>query len=530
MPSTLVPDEIRILDFPPAPGEEDIESPIECTTRAIKLNGNDEYEALSYVWGTDQETAIVRISGQDVRISKTLEKALRRLQLPHRARALWIDQLCIDQNNATEKMQQVRHMGAIYEGCTQCVAWMGEVRDDIALADADASPFPRPWWERSPRPTGRSRASAASRTPDAVLPDDLTFQWGPLTLPWDVLHDTTQTFFSAEPRTYFAFDHDPDGVWDNLIAHVAWIHNAHIRDDSEFRMSTPSQLIHRWRSREATNPLDKIYGVLGLFDSGSLPLTERCDYELMPARVYATMTQELILNEKGLRPLTVNPRVEEARATPGIPSWALALAAPDGPAARPATFALIYGYWSYQADRRLGPINLDIIEAQLGQDKLTVTGVLIDTVAAVEQRQENREDRPLPIEKTLQRSYQFAVLEQQQQQDVAVAFSEMSIGNESPEKRLYPGGLYDRTEAFARLALGDVIRDRQHVPARTADGEDVQKVLDFLQRDVEKEHEEEPELHGPTRNTIRDVLLNQRVFITARDLLGCGHLDTQAGD
>ncbi|KAK8022600.1 HET-domain-containing protein [Apiospora rasikravindrae] len=125
MSRTLAPDEIRILDLPPASGEDDIESTIECTTRAIKLSGDDEYEALSYVWGTDQDTAIVRISGQDVRISKTLETALRRLQLPHRARALWIGQLCIDQSNATEKMQQVRHMGDVYQGFTQCIVWMG---------------------------------------------------------------------------------------------------------------------------------------------------------------------------------------------------------------------------------------------------------------------------------------------------------------------------------------------------------------------------------------------------------------------
>ncbi|KAK8022599.1 hypothetical protein PG993_013366 [Apiospora rasikravindrae] len=249
-----------------------------------------------------------------------------------------------------------------------------------ALADAipDAnralksiSRLENPWWRR------------IWTVQEAVLPDDLTFQWGPLTLPWDVLDDATQTFFADEPRTAFVADHDEDDVWGSLIAHVAWIRNAKIRGDDEFRMSTPFQLIHRWRWREATNPLDKIYSVLGLFDRGSLPLT----------------------------------------------------------------------------------------------------GVLIDTAATIGERQEIGEGRPLPLEETLQRWHKFAVLGQQQ--DVTVALSDMSINKEIPEKQLYPGGLYDRTEAFARLALGDVIRDSQQVPARNADEEDVKKVTSFLQREVE---------------------------------------------
>ncbi|KAK7960663.1 ankyrin and HET domain protein [Apiospora saccharicola] len=76
------------------------------------------------------------------------------------------------------------------------------------------------------------------------------------------------------------------------------------------------------------------------------------------------------------------------------------------------------------------------------------------------------------------------------------------------------------------MALGDVVRDGQQVPMRTANDEDVQQVKEFLQAG----EEEEGQLEGSIRDTVRDVLLNQRVFVTASGLMGCGHLDTQAGD
>ncbi|KAK7960662.1 HET-domain-containing protein [Apiospora saccharicola] len=171
-------------------------------------------------------------------------------------------------------MQQVRHMGEIYEECTQCIAWMGEVRDDIALADADAAvqllhymialsraddsdslPLPESLTDDAIPEANRALKSLSRlenawwkriwTVQEAVLPDDLTFQWGPLTLPWRTLMDATQTLCSSESSTFFAIDPPYDEVWDALIADTVWVDNAKIRDDEEYHMSTPFQLIHR---------------------------------------------------------------------------------------------------------------------------------------------------------------------------------------------------------------------------------------------------------------------------------------------
>lgn len=74
-----------------------------------------------------------------MKISRTLYNALRRLQLPDRSRLLWVDQLCIDEENIEEKTKQVQFMSKIYTKCTRCIAWVGEVRDDMPLEDAETA-------------------------------------------------------------------------------------------------------------------------------------------------------------------------------------------------------------------------------------------------------------------------------------------------------------------------------------------------------------------------------------------------------
>jgi hypothetical protein len=40
-------------------------------------------------------------------------------------KALWIDTICIDQDNVIEKNQQVQQMGEIYEKAQLVVSWLG---------------------------------------------------------------------------------------------------------------------------------------------------------------------------------------------------------------------------------------------------------------------------------------------------------------------------------------------------------------------------------------------------------------------
>ena len=115
--------EIRLLRV--LPGE--FNSQIRCDLFKSSLVKPPRYKALSYVWGDSSNRRKIVVNGNDVSVTANLELALRRL----RAHAdgtpltLWVDALCINQNNLDERGEQVALMGSIYSSCSEVCIWLG---------------------------------------------------------------------------------------------------------------------------------------------------------------------------------------------------------------------------------------------------------------------------------------------------------------------------------------------------------------------------------------------------------------------
>jgi hypothetical protein len=78
-----------------------------------------KYDVLLYVWGSEEDpsTAVVGIEGHiegTVPITRNLETTLKHIRDEQEATQIWIDALCIDQNNLAERSEQVALMGRIY--------------------------------------------------------------------------------------------------------------------------------------------------------------------------------------------------------------------------------------------------------------------------------------------------------------------------------------------------------------------------------------------------------------------------------
>ncbi|UZP36922.1 hypothetical protein NXS19_004738 [Fusarium pseudograminearum] len=69
-----------------------------------------------------------------MQIASNLHQALLHLRHPRRARVLWIDALCINQDDSNERGQQVQLMRDIYAQATQVIAWLGEGTRDSLIA------------------------------------------------------------------------------------------------------------------------------------------------------------------------------------------------------------------------------------------------------------------------------------------------------------------------------------------------------------------------------------------------------------
>ena len=103
-----------------------------CDFVEAKLSQKPPYEALSYRWtDPNKETPdLAYCNGFECPIGPNLYAALIRFRLADVPRALWVDQLCINQAEGPEKAQQLLIMGDIYSKAEQVLAWLGPAYDD----------------------------------------------------------------------------------------------------------------------------------------------------------------------------------------------------------------------------------------------------------------------------------------------------------------------------------------------------------------------------------------------------------------
>ncbi|KAH9206220.1 heterokaryon incompatibility, partial [Leptodontidium sp. 2 PMI_412] len=88
------------------------------------------YEALSYTWGDATKCQTIECNGKNFGVSQNLFDALINIRLSDKRRTIWIDALCINQENDAEKSEQVRYMYAIYRAATRVIVWLGIEADD----------------------------------------------------------------------------------------------------------------------------------------------------------------------------------------------------------------------------------------------------------------------------------------------------------------------------------------------------------------------------------------------------------------
>lgn len=98
--------EIRLLSVLPGERHNDIK----CTLQVVPLGKNTAYEALSYAWDDPQVRIPIHLQGQKIQVTTNLHSALLELRRRLKPRVLWVDALCIDQNNSVELGSQVQNM------------------------------------------------------------------------------------------------------------------------------------------------------------------------------------------------------------------------------------------------------------------------------------------------------------------------------------------------------------------------------------------------------------------------------------
>ncbi|WAO86309.1 HET domain-containing protein [Fusarium falciforme] len=228
--------------------------------------------------------------------------------------------------------------------------------------------------------------------------------------------------------------------------------------------------LYRWRSRDATNSLDKIYALMGLLPFKSVPF---CDYTISETELYTRVTLDLIRHHRGLLP--VCGRRGEPRMTPGLPSW--------------------------YVEPEITPEGTGLVLQGMQVDKIAVLG---SVNYLLDHRQLNSEEYD---EHTLQTISLWSSVFYNWLGDRSI--DEPYIGNKAMAC----------LEAVCRVLIGDLVYHGSE-PNHRASQEDVARVQNYARGGWD------PNI----ASSARDMARSQAFFITESGYFGIGPPDAKIGD
>ena len=291
--------EVRVLYLRPGHDNDEICVRLD----RMRLANAFPYEALSYVWGTELSPKPALVNNVHyLAITQNLDCALRHLRLPTRSRVLWIDALCINQQDVQERSRQVQIMDHIYSSAHQVIIWLGpdhghNYHNVLLHMDKRMVPDSNTLFVQLLRDICRLGSSPwFSRlwvVQELVLAtDDPMVYIGRYRIPWSAFASGADHF-----NYWFWKDSKPGfDVDDKVLIRDFMVQHAGIRSFNELRLSTKqaplATRLYRTIFQQATDPRDKIYGLLAMSQSPTNNI--KPDYTLSIQRVLAQTTAVLL--------------------------------------------------------------------------------------------------------------------------------------------------------------------------------------------------------------------------------------------
>lgn len=253
--------EIRSVDF----------HLVRCHLETVFFAEAGTYDALSYVWGRQPRSKTIWNGSHAIKVTPDLEESLIHFHR-HKERfeisRLWIDAVCINQEDEAEKMIQIQQMRYIYSNATQTLVWLGmssydseellaymtkairlkaelpkqgyyDFQDNSSeLLIRTLELFYHDWFER------------LWVIQEVVLAREVVFVYGTSVIPWDTLHTYHRT--NGDLVHY--------KTWDNVRYSFYMRSKGLPKDDLAFILDTA-------RKKKTTYEKDHILGIIGILKS-----------------------------------------------------------------------------------------------------------------------------------------------------------------------------------------------------------------------------------------------------------------------
>jgi hypothetical protein len=330
-----LPDEsyFRIIKLNPGHYADDVE----CTIGSYSLDGDacPEYETLSYFWGKDRPAVGIRGNGRIVKITPTLEEALRRLRSPDHMRVLWIDQICINQKDLAERSAQVNMMRRIYASASRVLMWLGLDNDDQARHAMSLA--------EKVNMLVRSGIMEPDKLPSEEVWTSYDFgnfndkSWASIRGLWGVpyfsrMWTIQEVRVSPEARVVWGnFEFDWRGVSSLVKSKLGRTLRCRVLVRDLEECGNPwTELIATTQEHQATEPHDKFFALLGLVDPKAGLSHFEADYSKPLFHVYRDFTRFIIEYEESTQILSLVGRPTLTEGSDWS-TWAIPAEWPDYP-------------------------------------------------------------------------------------------------------------------------------------------------------------------------------------------------------
>jgi hypothetical protein len=281
-----------------------------------------KYEALSYNWGNHYSKQTVFCSNPPsvLEVTQNCYSALRRLRSDS-VRCLWIDAICINQNDDNERSAQVRMMDRVFAIASRVIVDLGEetpgsrlLFDELVEAD------------QSYKLTGKY---TRPRPSDKIIQElECLFRRPWFSRVWVIQEVVANPCVRIMCGTH-------QSSWAALGACVMGYANTRVsvkEDPPIMRINRPEQLqryklsdglwriLLNTRSLAASDPRDRVFALLYLLGSGLDIRDQLVDYS-QSSEVIFTRVGKILLSQVGLKLLTA-ARHGHAREMPSwVPDW-----------------------------------------------------------------------------------------------------------------------------------------------------------------------------------------------------------------
>ncbi|KAL8741752.1 MAG: hypothetical protein Q9190_005676 [Brigantiaea leucoxantha] len=334
--------DIRLLSL--QSGEPD--DPISCclVTSALYASEIPTFEALSYCWGSPAKKKQINIStgnlsvsgieitsqDQNLSITVNLDEALRRLRRKDgTSRLLWVDAICINQDDIPERGSQVGIMNEIYTKASSVVVWLG-VSDATSNEAVHLLKTVFKRYERSDTAIKGHLPYADELGDDTrwneveypnllrVLTRFFNYPWfrrawvvqelwlsrsaiiccGDATVPWECVMRANYWMNDSEGGGFYNIVQEPlPELWSTIAEHQNI--TSTVNDSKHFNETTNARmkildLVLGGLVLNTTDPRDKVFALLGLgeetYSQDKLPSLLRPDYSKSTSQVYSDFT------------------------------------------------------------------------------------------------------------------------------------------------------------------------------------------------------------------------------------------------